>query len=101
MSDTRVIKVESCWGCLKYEEGCEYGLRLLSKRGMPINCPLPKWPSVDKIFIEKWAKRFYAFSQRRDYIGTPDSTGGIVCLTETTEERLSKMLQEAGVEIKG
>ena len=54
---------------------------------------------VSRERVREWAKRFYAFNQRRDYFGTPDSTGGIVCITETTEERLIAMLKELGQEV--
>ena len=54
---------------------------------------------VSRERVREWAKRFYAFNQRRDYFGTPDSTGGIVCITETTEERLIAMLKELGWEV--
>ena len=39
------IKVDSCWNCPIFNF-CEYGLRILSEKTMPIKCPLPNWPSA-------------------------------------------------------
>lgn len=60
MSETKIIKaikVESCWGCSIYE-GCSHGLRIFVK-GLPIDCPLPAWPSATKENIHDETRGYF------------------------------------------
>jgi hypothetical protein len=68
-------------------------------KSLPVNCPLPKWPSATREQIEKYAKQLLPVNYESYGSGNSRDTGGRIYIRKTSQDIFVNMLKSIGVEV--